>query len=134
MVSPVDQTFPLTALEVRVTLCPWQKVVGPEAEIVGVEGSGFTVNTTGADSVVHPEPSVTETVYEPEVLTIIEGVVAPVDQTIPLVTSEVRVTEEPSQKVVGPEGVIIAATGPGVTVTVIGCELVEHPLTVTETV
>lgn len=38
----------LVALElVKVTLPPIQKLVGPDAEIVGVEGTGFTVTVTG---------------------------------------------------------------------------------------
>jgi hypothetical protein len=53
---------------------------------------------------------------------------------MPEAISEVSVTEDPAQKVIGPEGVITAATGPGVTVTFTGCEVEEHPLTVTETV
>ena len=46
---PGDQTFPLAALEVNVTLPPAQNVVGPEAVIFGVAGSGFTVTVVAAD-------------------------------------------------------------------------------------
>ena len=36
MVAPLLQVFPVAALDVKVTLPPEQKVVGPLAEIVGV--------------------------------------------------------------------------------------------------
>jgi hypothetical protein len=36
VVSPVDHTLPVAELEVKVTLPPWQKVVGPPAVMVGV--------------------------------------------------------------------------------------------------
>jgi hypothetical protein len=39
----VLQVFPLTLLEVNVTLSPWQNVNGPLALIVGVAGFEFTV-------------------------------------------------------------------------------------------
>lgn len=40
VVAPFDHKLPVAALEVRVTLPPVQKVVGPLAEIVGAAGSG----------------------------------------------------------------------------------------------
>ncbi len=54
----------------NVTLPPAQKVVGPDAVIVGVAGSGFTVTTVGADVAEQPLASVTWTVYEPLALTL----------------------------------------------------------------
>ena len=50
---PGDQTFPLAEDEVKVTLPPEQKVVGPPAVIVGVAGVGFTVTTVPAEVVEH---------------------------------------------------------------------------------
>ena len=45
----------MAALEVSVTLPPWQNVVAPPAEIVGVVGNGLTVTTVGAEErLVHP--------------------------------------------------------------------------------
>ena len=47
-------------LDVSVTLPPAQKVVGPEAVIVGVAGKGFTVTTVAADGKLrHPLALVT---------------------------------------------------------------------------
>lgn len=48
VVAPPGLQVLLVALElVKVTLPPIQKLVGPDAEIVGVEGTGFTVTVTG---------------------------------------------------------------------------------------
>lgn len=47
----------------------------------------------------------------PEVVTAMEGVVAPVDQLLPLVLADVKITELPWQKVVGPFVVIAALAG-----------------------
>ena len=52
VVAPVLQRLLVAELEVSVTLPPWQKVVGPPAEIVGVAGNGFTVTTIGEDVAV----------------------------------------------------------------------------------
>ena len=50
VVEPSLQTLPLAALDVRVTLPPVQKVVGPPGVIVGVGGIGFTVTDVGVDT------------------------------------------------------------------------------------
>jgi hypothetical protein len=48
--------LPEALLLVRVTEPPEQKVVGPEAEMVGVAGTAFTVTVTGAEGAeVQPE-------------------------------------------------------------------------------
>jgi hypothetical protein len=48
------------ALEVKVTLPPAQKVVGPPAVIVGVAGKAFTVTTVAAEAKLwHPAAFVT---------------------------------------------------------------------------
>lgn len=53
---PGDQVLPLLLLDVRVTLLPTQKLVGPLAVMVGTAGVGFTVTVTGADAgEVQPE-------------------------------------------------------------------------------
>ena len=43
VVAPFDQVFPVADEDVKTTLPPVQKVVGPPAVIVGVVGSGVTV-------------------------------------------------------------------------------------------
>ena len=50
---PGVQTLPEVADDVRFTLPPAQKLVGPDGVIVGVEGNGFTVTVIvleGADA------------------------------------------------------------------------------------
>ena len=61
------------------TLPPAQNVVGPPAVIVGV-GFAFTVTTVDAEVPLQPFASVTVTLYEPLVLTVIDCVVAPLLQ------------------------------------------------------
>lgn len=51
--------------------------------------------------------------------TLIEFVVALVDQVFPVGADEVKVTEPPAQNVVGPPGVIVGAAGGAVTVIVV---------------
>jgi hypothetical protein len=63
VVAPVDHRYVDAKLEVSVTLPPVQKVVAPEAVIVGVAGIGFTVTVVGSDAVLrHPNELVTCTV------------------------------------------------------------------------
>ena len=79
VVAPVDQRYAAPELAVSVTLPPGQKVVGPDAVIVA--GSGWTtVTLVGADVALQPPAFVTVTECEPVVLTVIDGVVAPLDQ------------------------------------------------------
>jgi hypothetical protein len=54
--------LPEPALLVSRTLPPVQKVVGPDATIVGAAGGGLTCTITGADSTLQPLPSVKTTV------------------------------------------------------------------------
>ena len=63
VVAPVDHKYEEPALDVKVTLPPAQKVVGPPALIVGVAGNGFTVTAVVADEALwHPFTLVTCTV------------------------------------------------------------------------
>ena len=94
VVSLVDHVFPLVALEVNVTLPPWQKVVAPLAVMVGVVGIGFTVTFTLADVAEQPAES-TVTEYVPEVKTVILCDVAPFDHVFPLIALDVKTTESP---------------------------------------
>lgn len=47
------------------------------------------------------------TEYDPESVTVIDGVVAPFDQRFPVGDDEVKMTLPPAQKVVAPEAVIV---------------------------
>lgn len=62
VVSPVDHTLPDADEEVKVTLPPVQKVVGPPGVTVGVAGNGFTVTVVPADAAEVQPPLVTVTV------------------------------------------------------------------------
>ena len=63
VVAPVDHSQVAPALDVSVTFPPAQKVVVPEAVMVGVAGNGFTVTVTGSDKgLSHPLELVTLTV------------------------------------------------------------------------
>ena len=53
VVEPSDQVFPEELDEVNVTDPPEQNVVAPPADIVGVEGIGFTVTVSRLDVAVH---------------------------------------------------------------------------------
>ena len=59
---------------------PSQNVVGPPAVITGVDGLALTVTVVAADVALQPLAFVTVTLYEPEVVTLIDCVVAPFDQ------------------------------------------------------
>jgi hypothetical protein len=73
-------SIPVACDEVSVTLPPLQNMVGPFAEIVGAVGVGFTVTAIAFDVAEHPFDLVTVTLYEPEVLTEVVCVVAPLLQ------------------------------------------------------
>jgi hypothetical protein len=51
-----------------------------------------------------------------------DGVVAPVDQLLPVAEEDVSVTLPPSQKVVGPLAIMVGLAGNGLTVTVVPTE------------
>lgn len=133
VVDPLDQVFPAAALDVNVTLPPWQKVNGPDALMEGVETAGKTVTTTGEDVAEHPEDE-TVTVYVPEALTVMDCDVELLDHRLPEVALEVSRTLPPWQKESGPFAVTLGVAGTGLTVTVLPVEVAEqYPLvTVTE--
>lgn len=58
--------------------------------------------------------------------TVIDWVVAPVDQVLPVAEEEVNVTEPPVQKVVDPLAVIVGVAGVGFTVTSVAAEVAEQ--------
>ena len=101
--------------------------------MVGVVGFEFTVTTVAAEVDEHP-PVLTVTVYVPEVVTSIEEFVDPLLHVFPVAELEVKVTEPPAQKVVGPLALIVGVGGFGFTVTVVEVEVAVQPAepTVTE--
>jgi hypothetical protein len=113
VVAPVDQRLPVVDDDVRVIALPIQKELGPL--IVGVGGSGFTVTRKGADVAWQPLALVTVTEYVPAAETVIDCVVAPVDQRFPVAADDVRVIEPPAQNAVGP--LMVGTGGSGFTVT-----------------
>jgi hypothetical protein len=50
VVAPVDHKYDEPELEVKVTLPPAQKVVGPLAVMTGVAGNALTVTIVATDS------------------------------------------------------------------------------------
>ena len=106
------------------TLPPAQNVVAPFALITGVAGAALT--TTFVAVLVAEQPFVvTVTLYEPAVVTLIDCVVAPFDQSHESPLDAVSVTDPPSQKVVGPPAEIVAAGG-WFTVTTFGADVAEQ--------
>jgi hypothetical protein len=79
----------------------------------------------GADTEEQPKFE-TVTVYVPDVETVSDCVFAPAYQVFPVADEEVRVTEPPAQKVVGPLVVIVGTGGSGFTVTVVAADIDEH--------
>lgn len=131
--GPVQANVPPPVpVAVRFNVCPTHK--GPLLDAVTV-GSGFTVIVVPAEVAEQPLPFVTVTVYVPDEVTVMDCVVAPVDQAFPVVEEDVRTTEPPEQKVVGPPVVIVGVAGSAFTVTVVVAEVAEQPfpfVTVTE--
>ncbi len=109
-------------------------MVGPLAEIVGVAGVGLTVTVVFAEFPEEQPFAITSTVNDPEVETVMDCVVAPFDQILPVADDEVNTTEPPEQKVVAPLAVIVGTVGKAVTVTLVAAEVAEQKplLTVTE--
>ena len=122
--APVDQRFPVSEDDVNVIVLPAQNVAGPL--MVGVAGTGFVVTTNAADVAAQPLASVTVTLYEPPAETVIDCVVAPVDQRFPVAEEEVSVIVAPGQKDVGP--LMVGGAPVGVTVTANGADVAEQPL------
>ena len=89
-------TLPLSALEVKIRLSPSQMTGDVLVEIVGVEGMGFTVTTTGNDDIeVQPFAPVLATVKVPPVFTIMFWVLAPLLQVLPVPELDLNVTLSP---------------------------------------
>jgi len=133
VVSPVDHKLSVADDEVKTTEPPEQKVVTPLAVMVGIEGIGLTVTAVAAELAEH-KPLSTVTEYEPEAKTVIDCVISPVDQKLSVDDDEVRITEPPSQNVVGPLAEMVGVTGVGLTVTLSAVEFPEEqPFSMTST-
>ncbi len=117
VVSPVDQLLSEVDDDVKTTEPPSQNVVVLPAVIVGVAGVVFTVTEIVFDVGDTHVPSFPTTEYVPAVVTVIDCVVAPVDQTLFVASEEVKTTESPEQNVVAPPAVITGVVGIGLTVT-----------------
>jgi hypothetical protein len=70
-------------------------------------------------------PAFTETQYEPASDTVIDRVVAPFDQRLPVAEDDVNVTLPPWQNAVSPEAETVGVVGNGFTVTVVAAETAE---------
>jgi hypothetical protein len=122
VVAPLDQVLPVALDDVSTTEPPAQKVVDPPAVTLGVAGNGLIVTTVG-EELMEQFPFVTVTEYDPLCETVMDWVVAPLDQVFPVALEEVNTTEPPAQKVVDPPEVTVGVAGRGFTVTVVGAEL-----------
>jgi hypothetical protein len=124
-VAPVDQRLPVADEEVRVIEVPGQKAAGPL--MVGVGTAGLAVTAKAVDVALQPLALVTVTVNEPAADTVIDGVVAPVDQTLPVAEDDVRVIVTPPQMLAGP--VMVGVACAGFAVMTLAAEVAEQPAT-----
>ena len=124
VVAPVDQRFPVADDEARVIEVPGQNEAGPL--IVGVGTAGLVVTAKAADVALQPLAFVTVTVNEPAADTVIDCVVAPVDQRFPVAEEDERVIVPPPQKLAGP--LMVGVAGSGFEVTAKATDDALHPL------
>ena len=90
--------------------------------MVGVAGKAFTVTTVPADVGELQLPFVTITVYVPAVETVMDSVVAPFDQTLPVADDDVNTTLSPVQKVVALPALIVGVAIVAFTVTTVAAD------------
>jgi len=105
--------LPVAEDDASVMAAPPQSEDGPV--IVGVAAAGLAVMTNAADVAEQPPASVTVTLKEPAADTVIDCVVAPVDQRLPVADDEVSVTVPPAQNEDPPVMVGVACAGLAVT-------------------
>ena len=74
-------------------------------------------------------PSVTVTVYDPVVITVILCVDSPLDHRFPVALLDVNITLSPWQNVTGPPAEIVGVGGNGFTVTAVAEDVPVHPFT-----
>lgn len=90
-------------------MLPGQKLVGPDAEMVGALPVPLVETTAGEDVTAVPEELVTLTVYEPAFVTFMDCVVCPPGLHKNAVPEfAVSVTLPPGQKASGPFAEIVA--------------------------
>lgn len=111
---------------------PGQILVEPLAVIVRTVGEVVTVTVVAADVALH-DPAVTVTERLQEVVTVIDCVVAPFDQRLPVALLEVRITLPPGQNDKGPLALIVGVAIEVDTVTAIILEVAVTPFLVTFT-
>jgi hypothetical protein len=70
VVAPLLQVLPVGEDEVNMTEPPWQKVRGPEADMVGVAGDGFTVTATAFETAEVQPATMVRTVKLPVLETV----------------------------------------------------------------
>ena len=119
----MDQRLPLAEDDVSVVLLPAQKEAAPL--MVGVAGRALTVTTAAAEVAWQPLAFVTVTLKEPAAETVIDCVVAPVDQRFPVAEEEVNVVLPPVQKAVAP--LMVGVAGSALAVTANGAEVAWQP-------
>ena len=117
VVAPLLQEYDVPALDVKSTLPPEQKVVTPPVVIVAI-GKALTITAAAVLIAEQPLASVTVTVGEDVVETVIEDVVSPLLQRYDEPALDVKSTLPPEQKVVVVAGVIVAV-GKALTVTTV---------------
>jgi hypothetical protein len=100
VVSPVFQILPVVADEVNTVEPPWQKLRFP-LTVGGV--ITVLVKVTGALKALVQFPFLALTVYVPKEVTVIDLVVSPVIQILPVAADEVNTVLPPSQKLRLPE-------------------------------
>jgi hypothetical protein len=126
LTAPFDQVLPVVELEAKITEPPSQKVTGPKGVMEAVvRGMMETLCVANAEA----QPLDTVKVYKPAAFTEMLGVVAPVDQLLPPAEVELRMTEPPGQKLVGPSAVMAAVMVDGITVTTMLEDAVPHTVT-----
>jgi hypothetical protein len=135
VVAPLDHTYPPIAVdeEASVMDVPGQMLREPLAVIEGADGVVVTVTTVLAD-VALQDPEVTVTERVTEVVTVMDCVVAPFDQRLPVELLEVRITLPPGQNESGPLALIVGVGMEVFTVTTTAAEVAVEPLLVTFTV
>jgi hypothetical protein len=126
--APFDQRYPLDAGAVSVTEPPAQNVGEPLVPMTGVDGFALTVTVVAAEFALQPLAFVIVTLYWPDVVTLIDCVVAPFDQRYEADAGAVSVTEPPAQNVVAPLVLITGVDGFALTVTVLAADVALQPL------
>ena len=132
VVAPFDQTYPPTVVweEASVIEVPAQMLRDPLAVIVGDTGEDVTTTVVVAE-VALQEPEVTVTERLQDVVTVIDCVVAPFDQTLPVELLELSTTLPPGQNDKGPLALIVGVAIEVETVTRIMFEVTVDPFFVT---